>query len=98
MKRHNWPVRSPPRVSFIELKSSMARRVQFTEAKKKEQGLCSDCTSGDETLLRESNQDSGRDAEVSGRHDPSGPARMVCPGSQCQADHMTEFCPESRDT
>ena len=37
----------------VKLKSSVARRVQFTDARE-EYEPCSDCSSGDETLSRES--------------------------------------------
>ena len=33
-----------------------------------------------------------------GNHGLSGPARMICPGSQCHDERETEFFPVSRET
>ena len=85
-----------------ELNSSIARRVQFTDAKE-EYEPCSDCSSGDETpsgdetLSVESNQ-VDEVWNCLGKRVPSGPTRMVCPRSRCQDNRGTEFCPGSRET
>ena len=65
---------------------------------KKEYEPCSDSSSGDETLSEESIQESYRDAELSGSRFPSGLDRMICPGSRCQDNPGTEFCPGTRET
>ena len=65
---------------------------------KKQYGSCSDCSSGDETLSGESNQDSGRDAEVSGETWSIGSSEDDCPGRQCHDDRETELFPLSRET
>ena len=58
----------------VKSKSSVTRKVQFTEAKE-EYEPCSDSSSGDETLSRS--------------HALSGADRTICPRRQCQSDQGT---------
>ena len=67
----------------VKLKPCMARRVQFTDAKK-EYRPCSDCSSGDEKLSGESNQENGRDAELSGESCYIGPSQDDLSGESMQ--------------
>ena len=73
----------------VELKSSMARRVQFVDAKK-EYEPCSDCSSGDET--------SSRDETCPGSQLRKVVQTGNCPGSRCEDDRGTRFCPGIRET
>ena len=80
----------------IELKSSLGRRFYFTDAKK-EYGPCSDCSSGDETLFGESNQDNSRDAELSGESWSIGSSQDDLSGESMPGRPIREFCPKSRE-
>ena len=81
----------------VELKSNMAKEVQFVEAKKKYEP-CTDCSSGDETFSRESTQDCYRAAELAEESVSVEPDQDDLSKSRCQDDRGTELFPGRRET
>ena len=94
----------------IKAKSSVARRVHFTDAKE-EYEPSPDCSSVDETMSGESDtfepvkDDLSEESDTFEpvQDDSSGerltrPGAEFCPGSRVQSNQWTEFCPGSRET
>ena len=73
----------------VELKSSMARRVQLTDAKK-EYGPCSDWSSGDETLSGESCSIGSRQNDLSEALMPGRPKDRIWSGESRNKNNKSE--------
>ena len=80
-----------------ESKSSVTRKVQFTDAKE-EYEPCSDYSSGDEALSGESCTFGPGQNDLSGRQCQDNIETECCPGRRIESDQETEFCQGSRKT
>ena len=80
-----------------KLKSSMARRVQFTEAKG-EYAQCSYCSSADKTLSGESCVIARGQDDFPRSRCQSDRGTECCLGSRFQSNQGTKLCPGSRQT